>query len=108
MRAVVGHESGALLFARIAANNLFAGTLLVLGLYTAGVSAVAALIVNGFKIARLLVLLQTSGATAFDIVAMLGLHGVIEFPVLIIAGAFGLQGYQRFVIAFVSRDRGAK
>ena len=39
---------------------------------------------------------------------MLGLHGVIEFPVLIIAGAFGLQGYQRFVIAFVSRDRGAK
>ncbi|MDB4874017.1 MAG: hypothetical protein JWM41_463 [Gemmatimonadetes bacterium] len=105
--AVMGRASGGDLFLRIAANNLIAVAILLAGRWTAGVSAAAGLMVNGVKIARLTRLLHTSGVTAAGIMMMLGPHGIIEVPVLLIAGAFGLGGFQALTVAFgATRETG--
>jgi hypothetical protein len=58
-------------------------------------SAALILVVNGFRLARLIVRFHFSRLSAPAIALMLGLHGCIEISVMLLAGAYGLQGYQR-------------
>ena len=87
-------REGMELFAFILQRNLGVYVLLLLGLLSGGLVALAILLANGIALGQLIGLARAAGMPSGELASLLVPHGVLEIGAFCVAGAVGLQGFR--------------